>query len=105
MSLISNVIVFISDKVFKIRIDSALRKLGIIEITCYSDRTEIGLRGEDICIRIEYPNDLDYLPDAVEEEVRFQTSYDESNIQTIRSYISENLELIKVAVKQIKRIA
>jgi hypothetical protein len=30
---------------------------------------EIGLRGEDAGIRIDYPDDLDYLPDAVEAEV------------------------------------
>ena len=59
----------------------------------------IGLRGDEAGIRIEYPVDLDYLSDAVEEEVRFQTSYYESNIQTIKGYISENLEQIKSALK------
>ena len=102
MSLIINKIVFISDDVFKVRIDSALRKLGIVDITCYKDWMEMGLRGEDVGIRIEYPDDLDYLPDVIEEEVRFQTSYYESNIQIIKAYISENLELIKGAVKQLK---
>jgi len=103
MSLIINKIVFISDDIFKVRIDSTLRKLGIIDITCYSDRMEIGTRGDEARITINYPKDLDYLSDAVEEEVRFQTSYYESNIQTIRDYISENLELIKRALKQIKK--
>jgi hypothetical protein len=104
MSLIIDKIIFIYDDVFKVRIDSALRKLGIIDITCYPDRMEIGLRGEDdTSISIDYPNDLDYLPDVVEEEVRFQTSYYESNIQTIRSYVSENLGQINDALKQIKR--
>ncbi|WP_148686283.1 hypothetical protein [Candidatus Nitrosocosmicus hydrocola] len=102
MSLLINKIVFISDDIFKVRIDSALRKLGIIDITCNSDRMEIGLRKEDVDLQIDYPDDLDYLPDAVEEESRFQTSYYESNIQTIRSYIGENLELIKEALKQIE---
>jgi hypothetical protein len=102
MSLIINKIVYIYDDVFKVRIDSTLRKLGIIDISCYSDRMEIGLRGEDAGIRIDYPDDIDYLSDAVEEEVRFQTFYYESNIQTIKGYISENLELIKAALKQIK---
>ena len=59
----------------------------------------IGLRGDEAGIRIEYPVDLDYLSDAVEEEVRFQTSYYESNIQTIQGYISENLKQIKSALK------
>ena len=102
MSLTINKIVFISDDVFKVRIDSALCKLGIIDISCYSDRMEIGLRGDDSGIRIDYPDDIDYLPDVVEEEVRFKTSYYESNIQTIRGYISENLEQIKSALKQSK---
>jgi hypothetical protein len=102
VSLIINKIVFISEDVFKVRIDSALRKLGIINIKCYKDWMNIGLRGEEAGIRIDYPDDLDYLPDAVEEEVRFQTSYYESNIQTIKGYISENLELVKSALKQIK---
>jgi hypothetical protein len=102
MSLIIDKIVFIYDDVFKVRIDSVLRKLGIIDITCYSDRMEIGLTGDEARISIDYPNNFDYLPDAVEEEVRFQTSYYESNIQTIRGYISENLELIKGALKQTK---
>jgi hypothetical protein len=101
MSLINTVIVSISDDVFKVRIDSALRKLGIIDITCYKDWMNIGLRGDEAGIRIEYPDDLPLLPDAV-EEVRFQTTYYESKIQTIRAYISENLELIKDALKQIK---
>ena len=102
MSLIIDKIVFISEDVFKVRIDSSLRKLGIIDITCYSDRMEIGLRGDGLRITINYPDDLDYLPDAVEEEVRFQSSYFESNIQTIKDYISENLELIKSALKETK---
>ena len=102
MSLIIDKIVFISEDVFKVRIDSALRKLGIIDITCYKDWMNIGLRGDEAGIRIDYPDDLDYLSYAVEEEVRFQTSYYESNIQTIKGYISENLELIKSALKQIK---
>ena len=102
MSLIIDKIVFISEDVFKVRIDSSLRKLGIIDITCYKEWMNIGLRGDDVGIRIEYPDDLDYLSDAVEEEVRFQTSYYESNIQTIRGYISENLELIKSALKETK---
>ena len=102
MSLIIDKIVFISEDVFKVRIDSALRKLGIIDITRYSDRIEIGLRGDDSGITINYPDDLDFLPDVVEEEVRFQTSYYESNIQTLKDYISENLEQIKSALKQIK---
>ena len=59
----------------------------------------IGLRGDEAGIRIECPVDLDYLSDAVEEEVRFQTSYYESNIQTIQGYISENLKQIKSALK------
>ena len=101
MSLIINKIVFISEDVFKVRIDSALRKLGIIDITCYKDWMNIGLRGDEAGIRIDYPDDLDYLSYAVEEEVRFQTSYYESNIQTIKGYFSENLELIKGALKQI----
>jgi hypothetical protein len=105
MSLILNKIVFISDNIFKVRIDSALRKLGIIDITCYSDRMKIGLRGVESGISITYPDDLDYLPDSVEEEVRFQTSYYESNIQTIRVYISENLGLIKDALNEQKRVA
>lgn len=102
MSLIIDKIVFISEDVFKVRIDSSLRKLGIIDITCYKSWMDIGLRGDEVSISIEYPDDLDYLSDAVEEEVRFQTSYYESNIQTIKGYISENLELIKSALKQIK---
>lgn len=102
MSLIINKIVFISEDVFKVRIDSALRKLGIIDITCYKDWMNIRLRGDDVGIRIEYLDDLDYLSDAVEEEVRFQTSYYESNIQTIRYYIDENLEQIKSALKQLQ---
>jgi len=101
VSLIINKIVFISEDVFKVRIDSALRKLGIIDITCYKDWMNIGLRGDEAGIRIDYPDDLDYLSYAVEEEVRFQTSYYESNIQTIKGYFSENLELIKGALKQI----
>lgn len=99
MSLIINKIVFISEDVFKVRIDSALRKIGIVDITCYKDWMNIGLRGDEAGIRIEYPVDLDYLSDAVEEEVRFQTSYYESNIQTIQGYISENLKQIKSALK------
>ena len=99
MSLIINKIVFISEHVFKVRIDSALRKIGIVDITCYKDWMNIGLRGDEAGIRIEYPVDLDYLSDAVEEEVRFQTSYYESNIQTIQGYISENLKQIKSALK------
>jgi hypothetical protein len=102
VSLIIDKIVFIAEDAFKVRIDSALRKLGIICITCYSDRMEIGLRGDDSGITINYPDDLDFLPDVVEEEVRFLTSYYESNIQTIRGYISENLELIKSALKETK---
>ena len=101
MSLIIDKIVLISEDAFKVRIDSALRKLGIIDISCHSDRMEVGLRGEESGIRIDYPDNLDYLPEAVEEEVRFQTSYYESSIQTIKGYISENLELIKGALKQI----
>ncbi len=62
----------------------------------------IGLRGDEAGISIEYPDDIDYLSYAVEEEVRFQTSYYESNIQTLKGYISDNLELIKSAFKQIK---
>ena len=102
MSLIIDKIVSISEDAFKVRIDSALRKLGIIDITCCKDWMNIGLRGDDARIRIEYPEDLDYLSDGVEEEVRFQTSYYESNIQTIKGYISENLEQIRSALKQIK---
>ena len=99
MSLIINKIVFISKDVFKVRIDSALRKIGIVDITCYKDWMNIGLRGDEAGLRIAYTEDLDYLSDAVEEEVRFQTSYYESNIQTIKGYISENLEQIKSALK------
>ena len=102
MSLIIDKIVFISEDVFKVRIDSVLRKLGIIDIICYKDWMNIGLRGDEAGIRIDYPDDLDYLSYAVEEEVRFQTSYYESNIQTIKGYFSENLEQIKSALKQIK---
>lgn len=63
---------------------------------------EIWFRGDDVGIRIDYPNDHDDLPEVIEEEVRFQTSYYESNVQTIKGYISENLELIKDALKQTK---
>jgi hypothetical protein len=62
---------------------------------------EIGLRGGDVGVIIHYPENLDHLPDAVEEEVRLQTSLYESNIQTIRNYIGEYLELIKGALMQI----
>jgi hypothetical protein len=84
-----------------VRIDSTLRKLGIIDITCQSNMMEIGLRGMDVGVIIHYPDNLDHLPDAVEDEVRLQTPLYESNIQTIRNYIGEYLELIKGALMQI----
>jgi hypothetical protein len=102
MSYLSDVIVFTSNNHFMLRINSTLRKLGIIDITCHKTWMQIGLRGEDVDIIIHYPDNLDHLPDAVEEEVRLQTPLYESNIQTIRDYISQNLKPIKVAIKQIK---
>lgn len=84
-----------------VRIDSTLRKLGIIDITCQSNRMEIGLRGMEVGVIIHYPDNLDYLPDAVEEEVRLQTPLYEFGIQTIRNYIGEYLKLIKGALMQI----
>lgn len=102
MSYLSDVIVFTSNNHFMVRIDSTLRKLGIIVITCQSNRMEIDLRGMEVGVIIHYPDNLDHLPDAVEDEVRLQTPLSESNIQTIRGYISQNLKPIKVAIKQIK---
>ena len=105
MSHLSDVIVFTSDNYFMVRIDSTLRKLGIIDVTCHSNRMEIGLRNEEVGVMIRYPENLDYLPDAVEEEMRLQTPLYESNIQTIRYYIYENLEQIKQALGLINKIA
>ncbi|HET6589681.1 MAG TPA: hypothetical protein VFG45_05910 [Candidatus Nitrosocosmicus sp.] len=103
MSYLSNPIVFTSDKNFMVRINSTLRKLGIIDIKCHKSWMEIGLRGEDVGVIIHYPENLDYLADVVEEEVRLQTQLFESNIQTIRYFVDENLEQIKQALNQIKR--
>lgn len=105
MSYLSDVIVFTSSNHFMVRIDSALRKLGIIDITCQSNRMEIGLRGMDVGVIIHYPDNLDHLPDAVEEEVRLQTPLSESNIQTIKYYIDENLDQIKQALNHINKVA
>jgi hypothetical protein len=85
-----------------VRISSTLRKLGIIDIKCHKIWMEIGLRGENMGVIIHYPQNIDYLADAVEEEVRLQTPLYESNIQTIRYYIEENLEQIKDALNQIR---
>jgi len=82
-----------------VRINSALRKLGIIAITCNKNRMEIEFRGEHY-ITIDYPKNLDHLPQAVEEEVRLLTPLYESNIQTIRYHIDENLEQIKSALRE-----
>lgn len=101
MTLLTDVIVFESDKHFKLRIDSSLRKLGVIFITCYKDWMEIEFRG-DFGLIIQYPENIDDLPDAVESELRLRTELFESNIQTIKAYISKNLELIKGALKQTK---
>lgn len=103
MSYLSNPIVFTSKNQFMVRISSTLRKLGIIDIKCHKSWMEIGLRGEDMGVIIHYPDNLDFLADAVEEEVRLQTQLYESNIQTIRYYIDENLEQIKNALNQIRR--
>lgn len=100
MSYLSNIIVFVSDDQFMVRISPSLRKLGIIDITCNKSRMEIEFRGEH-CITIDYPKNLDHLPDAVEEEVRLLTPLYESNIQTIRYHIDENLEHMKSALEQI----
>lgn len=99
MSYLSNVIVFISNIEFMVRINPSLRKLGIIDITCKKSWMEIELRDE-YRITIHYPKNLDHLPDAVEEEVRLLTPLYESNIQTIRYHIYENLEQIKQALRQ-----
>lgn len=103
MSYLSDVIVFTSNNHFMVRINSTLRKLGIIDITCHSSKMEIGLRGMEVGVIIYYPDNLDHLPDAVEEEVRLLTPLSESNIQTIRYHIYENLEEIKDALNQIKK--
>lgn len=105
MSYHSNPIVFTSNDHFMVRINLTLSKLGIIDVKCHKSWMEIGLRGKDGGIMIHYPENLDYLTDAVEEEVRLQTSLYESNIQTIRYYIYENLEQIKQALEPIKKVA
>ena len=105
MSYLSNPIVFTSNSHFMLRINSALRKLGIIDIKCHGSWMEIGLRGEDTGVIIHYPDNLDYLANAVEEEVRLQTPLYESNIQTIKYYIDENLDQIENALTLIKRVA
>jgi hypothetical protein len=84
-----------------VRISPSLRKLGMIAITCNKNRMEIEFRGE-YYITIHYPKNLDHLPDAVEEEVRLLAPLYESNIQTIRYHIDENLEQIKDALNHIK---
>jgi hypothetical protein len=41
---------------------------------------DIGLRGNDINMKIDYPDDFGYYPEVVEEEVRFQTNNYELNV-------------------------
>ncbi|MGD9533874.1 MAG: hypothetical protein AB7V56_08910 [Candidatus Nitrosocosmicus sp.] len=102
MSYLSDVIVFISDYKFMVRLSQSLRRLGIIAINCNKNRVEIEFRGEDY-ITIYYPKNLDHLPAAVEKEIRLLTPLYESNIQTIRYHIYENLEQIKQALEQINK--
>lgn len=85
------------------RINSTLRKLGIIDIKCHKSCMEIVLRGKNIGVIIRYPENIDSLADVV--EVRLQTLLYESNIQTIRYYIYENLEQIKQALEPIKKVS
>lgn len=64
---------------------------------------EIEFRG-DYRLIIQYPENIDDLANAVESELRLRTELFESNIQTIKGYISENLEQMKGALKQIKKV-
>lgn len=104
MSYLSDSIVFVTSDQFMVRINSALRKLGIIDITCKKNHMEFNLMGDE-SVRIHYPKNLHHLPDVVEEEIRLQIPLYESSIQAIRYYINENLEQIKNALNQIKKIA
>lgn len=90
-----------NNKSFRLRIDSTLRKLGVISIECHRDHMTINFRGEVAC-NIDYPENIEDLQDSIESGLRLKTELFESNIQTIGSYISENIGQIRVALEQIR---
>lgn len=96
-----NIVFGPNNKSFKLRIDSALRKLGVIFIECHRDCMTINFRGEIVC-NVDYPENMVNLQESVESELRLRTELFESNIRTIGSYISEYGGLIKNALKQMK---
>ncbi|MDF0681739.1 MAG: hypothetical protein P0116_12325 [Candidatus Nitrosocosmicus sp.] len=90
MSYLSISIVLTSNNHFMARISSTLCKLGIIAITCNKSWMKIEFSGEDFSIRFQFPNILDHLQAVV--EVILLTPFYESNIQTIRYHVDENLK-------------
>lgn len=99
---LDNIVFGPNNKSYMLRIDSALRKLGVTFIECHRDYMTISFRGECVC-NVHYPENMDNIQECIESELRLRTELFESNIRTIGSYISEYLGEIKVALKQIKK--
>ena len=99
--IFGNIVSTTSNQTFMLRINSALRKLGVISVTCHKDHLTIYCRGNKR-IDIHYPENMDNLQDSIESELRLQTELFESNIRTIGCYISEYAGQIKRALTQIK---
>jgi hypothetical protein len=95
-----NIVFGPNNKSFMLRIDSALRKLGVTFIECHKDYMTINFRGEGIC-NVYYPDNMDNLQESIESELRLRTELFESNIRTIGSYISDHGGQINSALKQI----
>lgn len=101
VSSLDKIVLDPDNKSFMLRIDAALRKLGITYITCNKDHLVISFRG-GYSVIVDYPNNMDDLHDAIESELKLGTELFESNIQTISCYISGFGDQIKSALKQIK---
>jgi len=84
-----------------LRIDSTLRKLDVISITCHKDHLKISCRGDEGIV-VYYPKAMDNLQESIQSELRLYTELFESNIRTIGCYVSENVGQIKSALTQIK---
>jgi hypothetical protein len=71
-----------SDKQFRLRIDSTLRSLGVIQIICNSDFMDIEFSGEFV-VTIHYPDNIEELREVIEAELVLQTRLSKIGIDKI----------------------
>ena len=103
MPELQDVIIRDSDKRFRLRINGFVRSKGVSQIVGTKEYLEIEFIGGELSVTVVYPRKLEDLHESIKKELLVETELSRVQIDNIRFYVDEYIEVIEKTLESMNK--